>query len=52
LVLDPLLPQALWPADYVGAEVAARHQTFWRTMRQRWQEQTSEATTNLANGRL
>lgn len=38
LSLDPLLPRSLWPADYVGAEAAARHQTFIRTMRQRWQQ--------------
>lgn len=37
LSLDPLLPRTLWPADYVGAEMAARHQTFIRTLRQRWQ---------------
>lgn len=40
--LDPLLPRALWPEDYLGPEVERRHEA-WRTVaRRRWSELSRE----------
>jgi DNA-binding transcriptional regulator PaaX len=33
--LDPLLPAELWPKDYRGPEILARHRTFRRALHQR-----------------
>jgi DNA-binding transcriptional regulator PaaX len=40
-LFDPLLPQTLWPSDYNGDAVQARHEAFRRLLRQRFHRLTT-----------